>query len=101
MGRPSDAIPLAQVRLLIKDRKSTRLNSSHGYIAYAVFCLKKKTPHHTPPGLDRPQLLAMTLPLLVELVAARRCRARADPVPVFARYSALMWELDQSSTAHD
>src|SRR2546429_7080996 len=27
----------------IKDRKSTRLNSSHGYISYAVFCLKKKT----------------------------------------------------------
>src|SRR5256884_5373322 len=27
------------------DRKSTRLNSSHGYISYAVFCLKKK--HHT------------------------------------------------------
>src|SRR2546429_1145647 len=25
-----------------KDRKSTRLNSSHGYISYAVFCLKKK-----------------------------------------------------------
>src|SRR5687768_18079456 len=24
------------------DRKSTRLNSSHGYISYAVFCLKKK-----------------------------------------------------------
>src|SRR2546429_3434750 len=30
-----------------RDRKSTRLNSSHGYISYAVFCLKKKnyTPH--------------------------------------------------------
>src|SRR2546422_7249020 len=27
---------------LIGDRKSTRLNSSHGYISYAVFCLKKK-----------------------------------------------------------
>src|SRR6266550_7694568 len=27
----------------LKDRKSTRLNSSHGYISYAVFCLKKKT----------------------------------------------------------
>src|SRR5205809_4656396 len=27
---------------LEKDRKSTRLNSSHGYISYAVFCLKKK-----------------------------------------------------------
>src|SRR2546422_4969064 len=26
----------------IPDRKSTRLNSSHGYISYAVFCLKKK-----------------------------------------------------------
>src|SRR5687768_17793850 len=30
------------VEVLI-DRKSTRLNSSHGYISYAVFCLKKKT----------------------------------------------------------
>src|ERR1041385_1716250 len=27
---------------MIVDRKSTRLNSSHGYISYAVFCLKKK-----------------------------------------------------------
>src|SRR2546422_7875191 len=26
----------------VEDRKSTRLNSSHGYISYAVFCLKKK-----------------------------------------------------------
>src|SRR5687768_6758471 len=29
-------------RLPEEDRKSTRLNSSHGYISYAVFCLKKK-----------------------------------------------------------
>src|SRR5256884_5069341 len=29
-------------RLHLRDRKSTRLNSSHGYISYAVFCLKKK-----------------------------------------------------------
>src|SRR2546429_6027924 len=28
-----------------EDRKSTRLNSSHGYISYAVFCLKKKKIH--------------------------------------------------------
>src|SRR2546422_7231155 len=28
--------------LISEDRKSTRLNSSHGYISYAVFCLKKK-----------------------------------------------------------
>src|SRR2546422_8039431 len=30
-----------------KDRKSTRLNSSHGYISYAVFCLKKKKKRET------------------------------------------------------
>src|SRR2546422_8588800 len=29
-------------RAALRDRKSTRLNSSHGYISYAVFCLKKK-----------------------------------------------------------
>src|SRR2546422_6195826 len=29
------------------DRKSTRLNSSHGYISYAVFCLKKKKKKNT------------------------------------------------------
>src|SRR2546429_2127926 len=29
-------------KLVFIDRKSTRLNSSHGYISYAVFCLKKK-----------------------------------------------------------
>src|SRR3989449_5662900 len=38
--QPSEhAVP---VRVVALDRKSTRLNSSHGYISYAVFCLKKK-----------------------------------------------------------
>src|SRR2546422_2564030 len=46
------------------DRKSTRLNSSHGYISYAVFCLKKKKTqdagHPAPPPVtetrsDRPR----------------------------------------------
>src|SRR2546429_9326374 len=37
--RVADAVYLG------KDRKSTRLNSSHGYISYAVFCLKKKKTH--------------------------------------------------------
>src|SRR2546429_240249 len=31
-----------------RDRKSTRLNSSHGYISYAVFCLKKKKKSANP-----------------------------------------------------
>src|SRR5687768_18159988 len=32
------------------DRKSTRLNSSHGYISYAVFCLKKKKKTSAHPA---------------------------------------------------
>src|SRR5687768_16225176 len=35
-------VPPAAERLLPPNRKSTRLNSSHGYISYAVFCLHKK-----------------------------------------------------------
>src|SRR5947209_16757799 len=34
--------------LRLGDRKSTRLNSSHANISYAVFCLKKKTSQHRP-----------------------------------------------------
>src|SRR2546422_8183785 len=65
-GRPGDGVPFAvravpegRVDLAVGrgrgsqlhtgvpdgDRKSTRLNSSHGYISYAVFCLKKKKIH--------------------------------------------------------
>src|SRR2546430_12932587 len=36
-----------------RDRKSTRLNSSHSQISYAVFCLKKKKEHHRQ--LEHPQ----------------------------------------------
>src|SRR2546430_11850653 len=38
------------------DRKSTRLNSSHSQISYAVFCFKKKTPdaqEHSDPASER------------------------------------------------
>src|SRR2546430_11460631 len=35
------------------DRKSTRLNSSHSQISYAVFCLKKKKGIRTTPLIDR------------------------------------------------
>src|SRR2546429_5479377 len=47
-----------------RDRKSTRLNSSHGYISYAVFCLKKKKQTRgivmaliQPPPLEQPSLI--------------------------------------------
>src|SRR3712207_7472843 len=36
------AVDRAEVQVLLQDRKSTRLNSSHANISYAVFCLKKK-----------------------------------------------------------
>src|SRR2546429_2935896 len=46
---------------LPQDRKSTRLNSSHGYISYAVFCLKKKKTRSTvPPASQASHLCAVT-----------------------------------------
>src|SRR2546422_8573736 len=38
----SDRLDGGRADRILQDRKSTRLNSSHGYISYAVFCLKKK-----------------------------------------------------------
>src|SRR2546429_1526788 len=40
-------VPKARLYVVNADRKSTRLNSSHGYISYAVFCLKKKKTTNT------------------------------------------------------
>src|SRR2546429_5537572 len=45
----------AQVFRMHVDRKSTRLNSSHGYISYAVFCLKKK---NTAKQTDTPRTIS-------------------------------------------
>src|SRR2546430_17637644 len=48
-GRPSESGAAARAPLFDpgrgRDRKSTRLNSSHSQISYAVFCLKKKKNH--------------------------------------------------------
>src|SRR2546429_2550877 len=46
-----------------RDRKSTRLNSSHGYISYAVFCLKKKKKkyaHYTLRKINKKHLKLIT-----------------------------------------
>src|SRR3712207_7271334 len=45
---------LKRLRDLGKDRKSTRLNSSHANISYAVFCLKKKPPQALHSTLSFP-----------------------------------------------
>src|SRR2546429_3580728 len=52
LSPPCPAVLGSGIRVRIRvpcdtDRKSTRLNSSHGYISYAVFCLKKKKKKHT------------------------------------------------------
>src|SRR5437588_2037434 len=54
LSRVSLALAEVLQRLFVtgaRDRKSTRLNSSHTVISYAVFCLKKKNTRHfiTPP----------------------------------------------------
>src|SRR5258708_28832135 len=48
----------------LEDRKSTRLNSSHQIISYAVFCLKKKTVEtaETAAALSRPAAQAAAAP---------------------------------------
>src|SRR2546429_2573472 len=42
LSKPTRPLSPAPTPESEEDRKSTRLNSSHGYISYAVFCLKKK-----------------------------------------------------------
>src|SRR3989337_1578356 len=61
-------MPSSGVQTCALDRKSTRLNSSHGSISYAVFCLKKK--HHGLrdnlefPAADRQPVLVQVHPTL-------------------------------------
>src|SRR5438132_9988213 len=45
----------------VRDRKSTRLNSSHTVISYAVFCLKKKIGATHPSFIERRQIVSLAL----------------------------------------
>src|SRR5256884_2560606 len=53
----SAAFPAVSTNGCYRDRKSTRLNSSHGYISYAVFCLKKKKHNARLHGQPHQELL--------------------------------------------
>src|SRR2546430_5197983 len=58
------------------DRKSTRLNSSHSQISYAVFCLKKKTAHTGRRGcqhLERQSQGVLPVCYLDALIREQRC----------------------------
>src|SRR2546430_8565431 len=60
------------------DRKSTRLNSSHSQISYAVFCLKKKKVIHI---LHHPHIRGPCPPLLHTVVNQRRIPSGGTPPP--------------------
>src|SRR5207245_4590302 len=73
LGAPQDRVDLSQSRISAfrrpdqlrcrQDRKSTRLNSSHGSISYAVFCLKKKNEtYRDRRNLGGAYLLALIAP---------------------------------------
>src|SRR5438445_10103297 len=51
-----DALYVGARKIAMRDRKSTRLNSSHANISYAVFCLKKKKNHYADQQSDEDSL---------------------------------------------
>src|SRR2546430_6775803 len=53
--RTAGIVLMRQRPATARDRKSTRLNSSHSQISYAVFCLKKKKTETEPPARRRQQ----------------------------------------------
>src|SRR5438270_7820540 len=53
------------------DRKSTRLNSSHSQISYAVFCLKKKIPHYAAHSRINPDFPTYAFVALYTAVAVQ------------------------------
>src|SRR2546430_12865224 len=68
--------------LIVVDRKSTRLNSSHSQISYAVFCLKKKKENRTPPATSlatKPRLHSPTKRHPPYVGLRRRQETRAHP----------------------
>src|SRR2546430_6807626 len=61
-------------RVQIRDRKSTRLNSSHSQISYAVFCLKKKKNNYTMHNCSKIVNAATTVVLNI-------CHCRYPAIP--------------------
>src|SRR2546428_10124034 len=59
-GQPRRAIGALLEAQELRDRKSTRLNSSHDQISYAVFCLKKKQSSRTSPVIVEPNCCFQT-----------------------------------------
>src|SRR5258708_27070230 len=64
VGTAERLLKLVAIAASLRDRKSTRLNSSHQIISYAVFCLKKKkrTKEHNPEPQSPDHLACRLLP---------------------------------------
>src|SRR2546429_1600421 len=75
------SVPGWWISVSSQDRKSTRLNSSHGYISYAVFCLKKKKTLSVVEGL-------LHLPLSSHSHLRDRFRCRVGRRPADTRSGA-------------
>src|SRR5256884_19045 len=69
----------------LPDRKSTRLNSSHGYISYAVFCLKKKTHKSAPLECPRADPSQPSHSGLASALASAAARSLPQPQNQAAR----------------
>src|SRR5687768_18272854 len=65
-GRREGPADPARPHAARRDRKSTRLNSSHGYISYAVFCLKKQNLRDEPPMPNKDVVRGYLLEFLEE-----------------------------------
>src|SRR2546427_382479 len=91
MGRFGRPLPAVGLALDLEDRKSTRLNSSHSQISYAVFCLKKKKTndsqtqqHPRTPGTLGPSITSR--PRAAPPSQDSRLTAMPTPAPVTAAH---------------
>src|SRR5256885_3645375 len=76
----TSAVPAPTRNLYPQDRKSTRLNSSHLVISYAVFCLKKTVATFAAEGSSslRAQGIDVSFPLWRRLIGPPRLEAETD-----------------------
>src|SRR5256884_6417199 len=82
-----------------RDRKSTRLNSSHGYISYAVFCLKKKQHNLTHRYLSSSSRYSFPRPCSNDRTASCSPAASTSCIPVSTTRSSGSRVSRQSDTA--
>src|SRR4051795_6601778 len=91
---------MPEFRRVLLDRKSTRLNSSHTLISYAVFCLKKKKPRtrQKPRGATQAPLTAPRCAALRSTRKRRVSRHRHSLLHLGARISFFFFFFNDTGT---